>query len=148
MRGRPAAPQERGGVHLCAVALTAAVWLLPQVVEAAPSQKRTANILPPSIHGLWAYEPEDCDKPESDGHLTIEAKSVMFYASGYDVQNVVQRSDGSWRVSGLRAEEGETGRTRDSLTLKLVAPDQLHVVTGSPEGHTYHRCKTPPQPQK
>ena len=66
----------------------------------------------------------------------------MFYASGYDVQSVVQRSDGSWRISGLRAEEGEPGRTRDSLTLKLVAPDQLHVVTGGPEGHTYHRCKT------
>ena len=138
-------PRQRGGVRLCAVALTATAWLLPQAAEAAPSQKRTTNILPASIHGLWAYEPEDCGKADSDGHLTIEAKSVMFYASGYDVQNVVQRSDGSWRVSGLRAEEGEVGRTRDSLTLKLVAPDQLHVVTGSPEGHTYHRCKAATQ---
>jgi hypothetical protein len=80
--------------------------------------------------------------------LTIEAKTVLFFASGYDVESVVQRSDGSWRASGFRAEEGEAGRTRDSLTLKLIAPDQLRVVTGSPEGHVYHRCKAPPPEPK
>ena len=118
----------------------AAALLLSLPVEAASAPKRL-KVLPHSILGLWAYEPADCDVPDSDGHLTIQARSVLFFSSGYDIERVVQRSDGSWRASGLRSDEGEAGRTRGSLSLKLVARDRLHVVTLSPEGHIYHRCK-------
>lgn len=137
--------RSRAGV--AGVALMAAVLLPSQAVEAAPPPKHL-KALPPSILGLWAYEPADCDNPDSDGHLTIEGRTVLFFASGYDIERIMQRTDGSWRASGFRAEEGEAGRTRDSLTLKLVGPDQLRVVTGGLDGHVYHRCKAAPPLQK
>ncbi|ARQ01218.1 hypothetical protein [Pseudorhodoplanes sinuspersici] len=139
--------QARSRARLAGFALMVAALLLQQTVDAASAPKRL-KALPPSILGLWAYEPADCGNPDSDGHLTIEAKTVLFFASGYDIKRIVQRPDGSWRASGSRSDEGEAGRTRDSLTLKLVAPDQLHVITGGPEGHVYHRCKAPPPGQK
>lgn len=137
----------RIGAGVVSFALMAAALLLSQTVDAAPAPKHL-KALPQSILGLWAYEPPDCDNPDSDGHLTLEARTVLFFASGYDIERVVQRPDGSWRASGFRAEEGEAGRTRDFLTLKLVGPDQLRVVTGGSSGHVYHRCKAPLPQQK
>jgi hypothetical protein len=97
-----------------------------------------AEVFPKAMRGLWAFEPADCANPDSDGLLTIGAKTVLFYASGYDIKRVVRKRDGSLRASGFVSNEGEEGRTRDALTLKLIAPDKLYVVTE--DGHTYHRC--------
>ena len=94
-----------------------------------------ADVLPKSIWGLWAYEPADCSNPGSDGLLKIGAKTVTFYASGYDIKRVVRRPDGSMSASGSVSNEGEEGRDAGSLTLKLVSPDRLHVLD-----HIYHRC--------
>ena len=94
-----------------------------------------ADVLPKSIRGLWAFEPADCSNPGSDGLLKIGAKTVTFYASGYDIKRVVRRPDGSLSASGIVSNEGEEGREPDSLTLKLVSPDRLHVLD-----HVYHRC--------
>jgi hypothetical protein len=106
-----------------------------------PGMAGAAELLPKAIWGLWAYEPADCINPDGDGHLTIDAKTVAFYASAYDVKRVERKRDGWLRVSGLVSNEGEEGRTRDALTLKLIAPDKLYVVTE--DGHTYHRCPKP-----
>jgi hypothetical protein len=106
-----------------------------------PGMAGAAELLPKAMWGLWAYEPADCANLDSDGHLTIDAKTVAFYASGYDVKWVVRKRDGSLRASGLVSNEGEQGLTRDALTLKLIAPDKLHVVTE--DGHTYYRCPKP-----
>ena len=38
-----------------------------------------ADVLPKSIQGLWAFEPEDCSNPRSEGLLKIEAKTVLFF---------------------------------------------------------------------
>ena len=94
-----------------------------------------ADVLPKSIQGLWAFEPADCSDPRSEGLLKIEAKTVLFFASGYDVTRIVRRRDGSLRASGFVANEGEAGREPGSLTLKLISPDKLHVLD-----HIYHRC--------
>ena len=93
-----------------------------------------ADVLPKSIQGLWAFEPADCSDPRSEGLLKIEPKTILFFASGYDVKRVVRRN-GSLRVLGFVANEGEAGREPGSLVLKLVSPDKLHVLD-----HTYHRC--------
>jgi hypothetical protein len=85
-----------------------------------------------------------CDRPGSDGLLTVEDRSVVFFASAYDLRRAIRRPDGVVWASGLRSDEGEGGRTPDDLTLKLLSPDRLHVVTNSPGGHTYHRCKDKP----
>ena len=94
-----------------------------------------ADVLPKSIQGLWAFEPEDCSNPRSEGLLKIEAKTVLFFASGYDVKRIVRRRDGSLRASGFVANEGEAGREPGSLTMKPISPDKLHVLD-----HIYHRC--------
>jgi hypothetical protein len=94
-----------------------------------------ADGLPKSIQGLWAFEPGDCANPGSDGLLKIGAKTVMFFASGYDITHVVRRPDGSLSASGFVSNEGEPGRDRGLLTLKLMSPDKLHVLD-----HTYQRC--------
>jgi hypothetical protein len=95
-----------------------------------------ADVLPKSIQGLWAFEPADCSNPGSDGLLKIGAKTVTFFASGYDIKRVVWRPDGSLSAFGIVSNEGEEGRDPGSLTLKLVSPDRLHVLD-----HTYHRCR-------
>lgn len=96
-----------------------------------------ADTLPKSVQGLWGHEPADCANDDSDGRLTIEPKMVLFFATGYDVTRVARRKDGTLKISGFVAEEGEAGRTRGRLTLKLLAPDRLQVDGG----HVYHRCK-------
>jgi len=61
-------------------------------------------LLPPAVHGVWAYEPADCDVPDSDGLLTIEARSVEFFASAYDLRRATRLSNGTVRASGLRSD--------------------------------------------
>jgi hypothetical protein len=97
-----------------------------------------AEVLPKALRGLWVNAPADCANPDSDGRLAIAARTVSFYAAGYDITRVVRRRDGSLRASGLVSNEGEVGRTRDSITLKLMAPGQLRVGTEDP--HIYRRC--------
>ncbi len=125
------------GILILALALTASAG--------AADLRLRPSLLPASMQGLWAYEPGDCAHADNDGHLTIEGRAVQFFASAYDVRRVVRRSGGLVWASGLRSDEGEGGRTRSDLTLKLLTPDRLHVVTESPAGHTYHRCKVNPR---
>lgn len=98
--------------------------------------------LPADVKGLWGYEAGDC-QPDNDGLLTIEDRTILFFASAYDISRLVRRRDGSLRASGLRSDEGEAGRSRGAVTLKLITPDRLHVVTDGPAGHVYHRCPIP-----
>ena len=95
-----------------------------------------ADVLPKEVVGLWAFEPADCADPRSEGLLKVEAKTVLFFASGYDVKRVVRRRDGSLRASGFVANEGEAGREAGALTMKLISPDKLDVLE-----HIYHRCE-------
>ncbi|MGH6710647.1 MAG: hypothetical protein ACREEK_16935 [Bradyrhizobium sp.] len=99
------------------------------------SGKVSAELLPKSIRGLWAFEAADCSNPASDGLLKIEANAVSFFASAHDIKRVVRRPDGSLSASGLVSNEGEAGRVRGSLTLKPLSRDTLHVLD-----HIYHRC--------
>jgi hypothetical protein len=94
-----------------------------------------ADGLPMEIRGLWAFEPADCSNPRSDGLLKVEANAVLFFASSYAIKGVVRRPDGSLNASGMVSNEGEAGRARGSLMMKLVAPDRLGVLD-----HNYHRC--------
>jgi hypothetical protein len=93
------------------------------------------DVLPKSIRGLWGFEAADCANPGSDGLLKIGATTVTFFASAHDIKRVAQRPDGSLVASGFVSNEGEQGRDRGSLTLKLVSPDRLRVFD-----HIYRRC--------
>jgi hypothetical protein len=114
-------------------------------VAAAAVLPLHANRLPPDVKGLRGYEASDCERRDSDGLLTIEDRAILFFASGYDIIRLVRRRDGSLRASGLRSEEGEAGRTRDAVTVKLLTPERLHVATRYSVRHVYHRCRNPPR---
>ncbi len=121
-----------------------AVLLMASPATGAELDWRPA-LLPAAIQGVWAYEPGDCDQAESDGHLVIGGRTVDFFASAYEITRVVHRAGGRLFASGLRSDEGEGGRTPADLTLRLKGPDRLHVVTESPGGHVYYRCKGGPR---
>jgi hypothetical protein len=127
-------------VRRTAGAICLALAMTASSLEAA-DLRLAPPLLPAAMQGLWAYEPDDCSNPDSDGLLTIGGRAVDFFASAYDVTGIVRRPGGAVRAFGLRSDEGEDGRKPDDLTLRLLAPDRLHVVTNSPEGHIYHRCK-------
>jgi hypothetical protein len=95
-----------------------------------------ADVLPKELLGVWGFEAGDCSNPHSDGLLTIEPKTVRFFASSYDIKRVVRRSDGSLRVTGIVSNEGEQGHGPGALMLKQVAPDRLLALD-----HAYHRCR-------
>ncbi|MDF2116253.1 hypothetical protein PY365_11755 [Roseiarcaceae bacterium H3SJ34-1] len=96
--------------------------------------------LPPSFIGLWAWDRQSCAKPDDDGHVTIKPRSVEFFASSYSLRVITARPDGAFHASVLATEEGETGRTRATIDLKLVAPGQLSIKTRAAGGHIYVRC--------
>jgi len=108
---------------------------------AAPAMAQTrAKTLPASFIGLWAWDQDSCAKPGDDGQVTIGPRAVEFYASGYDLQAITTRPDGTFHAAARVTEEGETGRKRATIDFKLVAPGQLSIKTGAAGGHIYVRC--------
>ncbi len=122
------------GVRFLLCVLTG-IAVVAAAADAAPRS------VPKSVQGLWAYEPGDCGRQDSDGLLTIGSRTVLFFASSYDVKRVVRMKDGTLKISGFVSGEGEADRERGGLSLKLLARDRLEVSTGSV--HVYHRCERP-----
>ena len=83
-------------------------------------------------------QPADCANPDSDGHLTIEAKRSRF-TRALMTSNVLRERATVHCVRRGSFRTRAKSRTRDAVTLKLIAADKLHVVTE--DGHTYHRCR-------
>jgi hypothetical protein len=106
---------------------------------AATAQTRVKT-LPASFIGQWAWDAESCAKPDDDGHVAIKPRSVDFYASGYSLQVIVAQPNGVFRATAVTTEEGEPGRSRNKIDLKLVAPDRLSIKTGASGDHDYVRC--------
>lgn len=95
-----------------------------------------ADRLPKSMLGRWTTDLATCSEQSSELRMTVEPRMVLFYEHGYEIRRVVRLKDGSLRASGYHADD--SGRTRDSITLKLVEPDKLLVGGG---GEVYLRCK-------
>ena len=57
------------------------------------------------------------------------------------MKRLEKQRDGSWRASGTRADEGEAGKTRAAITVKLVSPDRIKVMGSGSEDQDYDRCK-------
>lgn len=113
------------------------------LVAAVPANaaKKRAQVIPESLIGVWATEPETCRQHYAEGLLKVEGNMMLFHASLYDVRRVDKLPDGSLKLSGLRSNEGDGGcPTRDFVTLKIISPDKLEMID-NPEGHFYERCK-------
>lgn len=93
------------------------------------------------MHGVWAVESKDCDNPNGESRLTIDDRTFLFFVTAYDVKRIEKRRDGSWRASGYRSDEGEGGKTRAAITVKLVSPDRITVMGSGSEDQDYDRCK-------
>lgn len=119
--------------------LAALCWVLPMLLAVAPAQaKKHGPALPQAFVGQWSADKGKCDI-QSESRLVIERDFVMFYAAGYSVKRIVRRPDGSLKIFGLRADEGEGGSTPDSVELKLVGPDELR--TNGSDRPVYYRCR-------
>jgi hypothetical protein len=106
---------------------------------AATAQTRV-KALPAAFIGQWAWDAASCAKLDDDGHVAIKPRSVDFYASGYTLQVIEAWPNGVFRATAVTTEEGEPGRSRDKIDLKLVAPDRLSIKTGASGDHAYVRC--------
>lgn len=96
--------------------------------------------LPASFFGQWGWDAESCAKRDDDGQVTVKARSVDFYASGYSLRVIVAQPNGVFRATAVTSEEGEAGRSRGKIDLKLVAPDRLSIKTDASGDHVYVRC--------
>lgn len=93
-----------------------------------------ADTLPKVMLGAWASDPAACGEQASELAMTVELRNVLFYEHGNTVNRIVKQKDGSLKVSGYAFDD--QGRTRGSVTLKLLPPDKLEV-----NEQIYHRCK-------
>lgn len=117
-------------------------------MAAAPAQaaaKKRAQVVPETLIGKWATDPEVCGQHYAEGLLKVDGNAMLFHASLYDVRRVEKLSDGSLKLSGLRSNEGDGERpTRDFVKLKIISPDRFELID-HPEGQFYERCKNPPR---
>jgi hypothetical protein len=102
-----------------------------------------AQTLPSAMLGIWGWEAASCAREGDDGRLTVNARSLDFYASSFALQTVAVQPDGSVRANATYREEGEEKSSRTEIRLKLVAPGSLMVQNGTrDDGHVYVRCRT------
>jgi hypothetical protein len=108
----------------------------------APAMAQSAiPALPKEMLGTWGFDPESCDEKNSDTLMTVQARSVDFYASGYTLKKIWRQADGAIKATATTSEEGEPGRKRGTIALKLASPDKISVKTGRDAPHVYSRCK-------
>jgi hypothetical protein len=98
--------------------------------------------LPKEMIGTWGFEDAESCAKGSDTQMTARAKEVEFFASAYRLQKISRQADGTVKGAGTRTEEGEPGRWRATIKLKLVSGDRLSVTTGRDEPMIYVRCKS------
>ena len=116
--------------------LLLSLLLLALGIAAFPAEARKRGpAVPAEFLGQWSAEKGHCDI-QSESRLLIEPDFVGFYAAGYSVRRIVRRRDGSLKIFGLRADEGEGGSTPDSVELKLISSGELLA-----QSQTYYRCR-------
>ena len=120
------------------------VFLLPLLAAAPAHAKKRGPVLPKEFLGQWTAEKDKCDI-QSESRLVIEPDFVMFYAAGYGVRRIVKRRDGSLKIFGPRADEGEGGSTPDSVEMKLISPNELR--TNGSDRPIYYRCAATVSPK-
>ncbi len=98
--------------------------------------------LPKEMMGIWGFEDaESCNSKVSDFRMTASARNVEFHASSYELKKIWRRANGAVKATATTSEEGEAGKRRGAIELKLVSPDKLSVTTRGDEPMIYVRCK-------
>jgi len=98
--------------------------------------------LPTEMIGIWGFEDaESCDSRDSDFRMTASARNVEFHASSYALKKIWRQANGKVKATATTSEEGEAGKRRGAMELKLVSPDKISVTTRGDEPMIYVRCK-------
>lgn len=113
------------------------------IVCAASSAQAQAPLkeLPREMIGVWGFDAAACKDDDSDGRVTVEPHQVSSFAAMFKLQTITKAADGKLRASTRRFDEGEARRPRDTLDLKLLAPDTLSIKSGREEAVSYRRCR-------
>ena len=90
--------------------------------------------LPKSMLGKWASDPAACSEQSSELGMTVEPRSILFYEHGYRLNRITRLRDGSLKGQGYSFDTD--GRSKGTITLKLIAPDRLQA-----REEIYYRCK-------
>ena len=109
--------------------------LLAALLSLVAAPASAADRLPKPMLGMWATEIAACSEQASELVMTVEPRSVLFYEHAYEIRLVATLKDGSLKASGYSV--ADDGRSRGSVTLKLVSADQLQINGAQ----IYHRCK-------
>lgn len=117
--------------------LLAAMLLLAPAAQAQTALKE----LPRDVIGVWGFAAEDCKDEDSDGRVVVEAREVSSFAALFKLRTISRLADGTLRAATRRYDEGEARTPRDTLDLKLLAPDRLSIKSGRDGAVTYQRCK-------
>jgi hypothetical protein len=91
--------------------------------------------------GVWGFDAAACKDEESDGRVTVEPRQVSSFAAMFKLQTISKLPDGMLRAATRRFDEGEARRPRDTLEMKLAAPDTLSIKSGREQPVSYSRCK-------
>jgi hypothetical protein len=109
----------------------------------APAMAQSAIVaIPKEMLGVWGFDADSCGEKNSDTLMTVQARSVDFYASGYALKKIWRQTAGAVKATATTSEEGEARKRRGAIELKPVSPDKLRVRTDGSEPHVYVRCKT------
>jgi hypothetical protein len=98
--------------------------------------KEAGSTLPKSVQGRWGVAPADCERDDAEGRLIVEPRIILFAVTGYDVKRIVRQKDGTLKITGFVSNEGEGGREKGGLSIKLLSADRLQVDKGT----VYRRC--------
>ena len=93
-----------------------------------------ADQLPNSMLGKWASDVAACTEQSSELGMTVEPRTVLFYEHGYHIKRIARLKDGALRGTGYSF--ADDGRSKDSITLKLMEPNKLQA-----RGEIYYRCE-------
>jgi len=117
--------------------LGAALWAL----LACSSTPRDLASLPSSMHGRWGWSEQSCRTASDDGLVLVDARSVVFAASRYDLTRIAApRSDGFLRAEAIAHEEGYEQSEPAWIELKLASENDLSIRTETLQ-HSYVRCR-------
>jgi hypothetical protein len=121
------------------IALAAAMaflsWTAPALAQSA------IPALPKEMMGIWGFEDAESCTKASDTQMTARSREVEFFASAYQLKKIWRHADGTVKATAMTSEEGEEGRRRGTIQLKLMSRDKLSVKTGRDEPMIYLRCK-------
>ena len=123
-----AAWRQSFGSGCAALLITLALAACGQANDEAPSGEGAAEIdspdpvptIPETMHGAWGMTAADCagDAVAADGRIEVSARSIRFYESTAQLQQISQAGAGSLRATFVFTGEGETWPREMRLDLR------------------------------